>query len=190
MNGTQTHVATSMQASETETKSKTIAGSSIMEAFGALATIALAIVGLAGTWPAILAAVATIVVGAAILMEGGAWGMRRFQMASNRQRTEIQLSQGSVDADFLGGLSAVVLGILSLLGVASTVLLAVAVIAVGATVLLSGRLFIGLAGVVLGILAVVGLVAPVLILVSLLIFGAGLLITGSETATRALTAQS
>ncbi len=182
-----------MQSSATETKSKTIAGSSIMEAFGAFATIALAIVGLAGIWPAILAAVATIVVGAAILMEGGVWGMRPFQTASTNQpyqRTEIQFSQGSVDADFLGGLAAVVLGILSLLGVASTVLLAAAVIALGAAVLLSGRLFIGLAGVVLGILAVVGLVAPVLILVGLLVFGAGLLITGSETATRALTAQT
>jgi hypothetical protein len=189
MNGTQTHVAT-MQSSATETKSKTIAGSSIMEAFGALATIALAIVGLAGIWPAVLAAVATIVVGAAILMEGGVWGMKRSQMAGAYQRTEIQFSQGSVDADFLGGLAAVVLGILSLLGVASTVLLAVAVIAVGATLLLSGRLFIGLAGVVLGILAVVGLSAPVLILVGLLSFGAGLLIAGSEVATRTFTAQT
>src|SRR5690348_13301737 len=43
---------------------------SLMEAIGAIATVALAIVGLAGVFSVTMASIATIVIGAAILIEG------------------------------------------------------------------------------------------------------------------------
>jgi hypothetical protein len=185
MNGTQTHISATHPPME-ETKTKTVVGGSILEAFGAFATIALAIVGLAGIWPPVVAAVATIVIGAAALMEGGTLGLRSSR-TTYEGRTEFQFAQGTFDANYLGGLAAVVLGILALLGIAAPTLLAVAVITLGASLLVSGRIFIGLAGAVLGILAVVGLAAPTLILVGLLTFGAGFLLAGSEMAARTLT---
>ncbi len=74
MNGTtQTH-AIQAQPAQHESALKWAAGGSMMEAVGAIATIALAIVGLAGVFSPTMASIATIVIGAAILLEGGAMG--------------------------------------------------------------------------------------------------------------------
>lgn len=171
-----------------ETHAKAIAGGSLMEAFGAIATVALAIVGLARIWPTTMAAIAAIVVGAATLVEAGAFGLQ-----SSRERShaggEDKLAEGATGVDLLGGLAAVVLGILALLGVASVSLVAIAVLTLGATFTFTGRFSVGLGAVVLGILAVCGLAPATLYLVGLLVLGAGLLLSGSQTAARTLTTQ-
>ena len=180
MNGT--NVITAEHAGE-ESRAKVVAGSSLMEAFGAIATIALAIVGLARIWPMTMAAIATIVVGAASLIEGGALGYR-YSRRTLAAGTQLETSESTCSGDFLGGLAAVVLGILALLGIAPATLVAVAVLALGATFAFSDRFFVGLAAVVLGILAICQLAPETLFLVALLVLGAGLLMTGSRIAFR------
>ena len=164
---------------------KWMAGSSAMAAIVSLAVIALAIVGLAGELSATMAAIATVVTGAAILLEGGALeaGALSFQATTGETR-QAALSQPSAEA--LGGIAGIVLGILALLGVDPATLLSVAVLVFGATLLLSGsafperawfagpadgQLFLGLAVTVLGLLAVIGISQLSLILVGLLILG-------------------
>jgi len=136
MNTTETHA---VHGAPTESTLSGIAGGSIAEGVGAIAAIALAIIGLAGILINDMAAVATIVIGAVILMEGGLAGLayRRLpsQGASERQTRELG---GGVTAEFFGGLAGIVLGILGLFQPMPDTLLAVAVLVFGATLLLGG----------------------------------------------------
>jgi hypothetical protein len=178
-----------------------MAGSSAMAAIVSLAVIALAIVGLAGELSAPLAAIATIVVGAAILIEGGAWeaGALSFQTAAGQTRQAALKEMPSAEA--LGGIAGIVLGILALLGVAPATLLSVAVLVFGGTLLLSGsafperawaagpadgRFLLGLSVTVLGLLAVIGIAQLSLILVGLLVLGVAGLFGGSAKTARAV----
>lgn len=168
-----------------------------MAAIVSVAVIALAIVGLAGELSATMAAIATIVVGAAILIEGGAWqaGALSFQAADIREAALKQVPS----AEGLGGVGGIVLGILALLGVAPATLLSVAVLVFGATLLLSGstfperawfagpadgQLLLGLSVTVLGLLAVIGIAQLSLILVGLLVLGVAGLFGGSAKTAR------
>lgn len=191
---------------------KWVAGGSMVEAIGAFATIALAIVGLAGVLSATLAAIATIVIGASILIEGGAFtaGAATF----NRSEGSTLETSGGASASFLGGVAGIILGILALLGVAWATLVSVAVLVYGASFMLSsisaerfsstvgtqgagaelstagtsGHFIVGVAAVVLGILAVVGLSQLTLVLVGLLCLGAGALFSGSALGVRSASA--
>jgi hypothetical protein len=164
------------------------------EAIAAVAVIALAIVGLAGVFSETLAAIATIVLGAGILVEGGFFASASATVEERR----LAESGSYLSADFLGGIAAVVLGILALLGIYSSTLLAIAVLVLGAAFLLSsgaafdfgGHALGGLAAVVLGILAVVGLDRPALILVALLVLGAMRLFSGAAIGSRAASRRS
>lgn len=186
-----------------ETSLKWVAGGSAVEAIGALATIALAIVGLAGILSSTVAAIATIILGAAILTQGGAFA------AGNLSSGETQFRESGSSASFLGGVAGIVLGILALLGIAAPTLLAVAVIVFGATFFLGsgswamnaqgsvvesgfsgGEIMVGLAGIVLGILAVVGLSQLTLVLVALLCLGASALFGGSAAGARSVSAMN
>lgn len=182
MDGTHAHAVTHQESSDI--KANGIFGSSLLEAFGAIATVALSIVGLAGVFSTTLAATAAVVAGTAALAEGGAFGWRRAGIEA-----EPRLFEGAASADFQGGLATLVLGILALLGIASLTLLSVAVIVLGVTFLLSGRALTGLAAVVLGILAVAGFTPLTLVLVGFLSLGAGLLFAGSENAADATASQ-
>ncbi len=181
---------------------KWVAGGSMTEAAGAFATIALAIVGLAGVFSGTMAAIATVVIGAAILIESGSLGAASVAVRSETGTRTFEMGEGA-SAHFLGGIAALVLGILALLGVASETLLSVAVLALGASLLIGslntqlfigtyqarpfgGMVLIGLAGVVLGILAVIGLDQLTLVLVGLLSFGVGALFSGSALGARSL----
>lgn len=169
---------------------KTITGGAIMESLGAVATIALAIVGLAGAYAPTMAAIAVIVLGAAIWIEGGAFAMSHAEAVGTERRSQAWTE--GVGAEFIGGLAGIVLGILALLGIAPMTLLAVATLALGTTFLLSSGLGIGsgsqivfgLAGAVLGILAVVGLNSLTLVLVALACLGASALFNGASTSAR------
>jgi hypothetical protein len=158
-----------------------------------------------------MAAIATIVIGAAILLEGGAFGAGSF---ASRTATEAAAFEGGVSTMFLGGVAGIVLGILALLGIAQMTLLSVAVLVFGATFLLSGpsvssavyegaaqgttavrevgsagaggHVLVGLAAIVLGILALIGISQLTLILVALLTLGAGALFSGSAVGARSL----
>jgi len=161
---------------------KRMEGGLLGEAIGSIAVIALAIVGLAGVWSTNLAAIATIILAAAILIEGGVL-----------TGTEMLVRRGELaNTDLLAGLAGVVLGILALLGVASGTLISVAVIVFGGCALFSrlaegsfgSRMLVGIAAVVMGILAVVGVSQTPLVLVALLCLGAMELFAGAENATQ------
>jgi hypothetical protein len=165
---------------------KRMAGGVMGEAIASIAVVALAIVGLAGVYSEILAAVAAIVFGAAILIEGGFFASTQTEFAS--QPAE---AGASFSSEFLGGITAVVLGILALLGVYPAPLIAIALLVLGASYLLSGgttdfggHLLGGLAATVLGILAVVGLDRLPLTLVGLLVLGGMALFSGAAWGAR------
>lgn len=180
-----------------------VASGSVTEGIGAIATIILAIIALAGIFANILASVATIVISGVILADSllASAGARHTSQTVTAPR-EIG---GGVTAGFFGGLAGIVLGILSFFRPVPNSLLAVAILVLGGALLLSGgipRLFwavqagpenarnampatasgnlaVGIAVVVLGILAVVGLVPMTLILVGLLCLGTGALFSGA-----------
>jgi hypothetical protein len=185
---------------ETLTRERTSAYGGFADAIGGLVTVVLAIIGLAGVHQGLLVAIAVIVFGVALMIQGGA-----------------MLSESSV---FLAGGAGIVLGILALLGIEAGGLTAIALIVFGAALVLSSnavwhlytlkhaamasgaaesmtgsevlasqmasgsaglQAFAGIAAVVLGILALAGtgVDSVVLILVALLIVGITFVLSGS-----------
>lgn len=124
-------------AHEEKISAATLAGGSSLELIGGGAAAVLAIIALTGTLPFYMTTIATIVIGGALLAHGAAvtarWTdtMRR----AGDDRAEMEIGRG-VGSEFLGGAAAIVLGILALAGVMPLVLLPVAMIVVGGTILL------------------------------------------------------
>jgi hypothetical protein len=114
-----------------------LAGGSFGEAIAGLATVVLAIIGLAGGLPVYMAAIATIVIGVGLVLEGGALAAR-FTNALGTAQTRIDLS-GGMSAEVLGGFTGIILGILSLVGLVPLILTAVSAIVFGAVLVLSCR---------------------------------------------------
>jgi hypothetical protein len=113
-----------------------------MDAIGGIATAVLAIIGLAGWRPELLAGVATIVFGAALLIQGGTLLSEYSQVFT--PGGALQTAAEAVGGDGLAamfpvGIAGIVLGILALLGIASYALTAVSVIAFGAALMLSAQ---------------------------------------------------
>ncbi len=115
----------------------TIAGSGI-EAAGGAAAVVLAILGLVNIAPEDMLPIAAIVVGAALLAQAGllAAGASAIVSRENMGRREQAEFEGGVGAEALAGGAAVVLGILSLLGIEAGVLMSVAAIVLGAGLVL------------------------------------------------------
>ncbi len=114
----------------------------LLDAVGGLATIVLAIVGLAGINPPLLTAIATIVFGVALLIQGGTMLSEYAQIifpSSTTAASGEQFGGNSLSIVFLVGAAGIVLGILGLLGINNTMLTAVAVIAFGASLVLSSN---------------------------------------------------
>ncbi len=97
-------------------------------------------------------------------------------------------------AEFLGGVTGIIMGILALLGIAPLTLLSVAVLVLGATYLFSGlssmasssQGLMGVSALVLGILALIGLSPLVLVLAGLVCLGASALLHGAAIGARVL----
>ena len=158
-------------------------GGTALAMFAGLATIVLAILGLVDILPLYMAGISAIVVGAALLFEGGS---RAAWMAGARERLG-EFAEGGVSTQAIGGIAGIVLGILALMGINPVALLSIAVLTVGASLFAGGwsagssgaKQFIGLASVVLGILSLVGYVPLTLTLVAFLCLGAGSLLSGT-----------
>src|ERR1700732_543089 len=190
------------------------------DAIGGIATIVLAILGLAGLAPAMMIAIATIIFGVALLIQGGTMlsEYARIIFPPGAKAASVDHFGGnSLSAVFLVGAAGIVLGLLALLGINSH-LTSVAVIAFGTALVLSSnsvwhlhvlkhavataesqsqlagseilasemasgsasiQALAGLAAIVLGILAVAGTDVIVLTLVALLALGATLVMSGS-----------
>jgi hypothetical protein len=113
---------------------------SLPELVAGLAVIVLTILGLASVSPAFLVEIATIVFGVGLLLYGS---------ATLSQMSRLFVDNGAADAAagvsggwsivLLSGAAGIVLGILALLGVSSIQLVAIAVIAFGASLLISSN---------------------------------------------------
>ena len=88
---------------------------------GGIATIVLAIIGLSGVKPDILASIATIVFGAALLIQGGAM-LSEFAEMEVTPDAHVATGGGGLSALFLVGVGGIVLGVLALLGVRPPIL--------------------------------------------------------------------
>lgn len=111
-----------------------VSGGSIAEGVGGIAAVVLAILGLAGMIPMTIAAIATIVVGVALLAEGGAIASRYAEILSETSGGKVTNSEfgGGMTAELLGGVAGVALGVLALVGIAPMTLIAVGAIVFGA----------------------------------------------------------
>jgi len=111
----------------------------VVDAIGGVATIILAIVALSGVNQPMLAAIATIVFGAALLIQGGTMLTEYTKMMTplGTGMADEVVGGGGLSALFLVGAAGIVLGVLSLVGIAAHTLTAAAVIAFGSALLLS-----------------------------------------------------
>jgi hypothetical protein len=193
-------------ATTTRERTGTAMGGSVLEALGGIAAVVLACLGLAQIAPMWMAAVSTILVGAALTLEGAAISTRYQEMAVTDRETRDRAQLGSgVTSEVLGGLAGIVLGAIALFDIAPLVLVAVAQIVFGGALMLGsagaarfhremlargtaakvGRaspgieLMVGIAAITLGILALSGFVPLTLSLVSLLVVGLTVLLSGS-----------
>lgn len=117
-----------------------IEGGSSIEALGGLAAIVLAVIGIARFEPFTMGGIATLVIGVALLVQGGAiasrWRSELRRLDGVRyDRNELV---GGISTEVFGGLVGVVLGILVLADVMPAVLLPVAAIVFGGALLLGG----------------------------------------------------
>jgi hypothetical protein len=116
---------------------ETAAYGGLIDALGGIATVVLAIIGLTGVDPAGMAGIATVVLGAALLVQGGSI---LTEYAHILFPAELGMND-SVRADGLSamllvGAGGIVLGVLALLGIATAGLTAIAVIAFGSALIL------------------------------------------------------
>ncbi|MEK4031828.1 hypothetical protein WOC76_01635 [Methylocystis sp. IM3] len=189
-----------------ETRSyKGAAGVGLLDAAAGVATVVLAICGLAGVYPPILTSAAVVVLGVELVARSGMI-ISGISLAARDPNADLALVSeygGGLAALLLAGFGGVTLGILALLGIAPQISAAVAVIAFGVAFVLSngsGSLLLdagsaegaaseesvpaiaGLASLVLGVLALVQMDKMAsslsLILVALLILGAGAMVSG------------
>lgn len=123
----------------TQDRSAEIAGGgSLLEAALGVAVVALSIVALVGWFQPTLVAIAAIVFGVGMLLEGGSIASRyaRVLMSAPSQQMNGADLGGGMTTEFAGGAAAIVLGILSLLGIFPAILLPITAIVVGAALLL------------------------------------------------------
>jgi hypothetical protein len=130
-------VSTAEMGHGKESSLQYVAGGSLVEAIGGLGAVILGIVGLAGVAPQLLASVAALAIGAALLAEGGSLASRYSDLAPDFTGPYGSQEVGTgVTAELVGGMAGVALGILAILGVEPLVLLAVAAIVFGAALLI------------------------------------------------------
>ncbi|MEK4031820.1 hypothetical protein WOC76_01575 [Methylocystis sp. IM3] len=114
----------------------------LIDAIGGIATIVLTIVGLAGVHVQLMVAIATIVFGVALLIQGGTMVSEFAQIvfpSESKADTVDEFGATSLTAVFMGGAAGIVLGVLALLGINPTVLTPIATIVFGTALVLSSN---------------------------------------------------
>jgi len=178
------------------------------EGAAGIAVIVLAVIALAGISSAILASIATIVIGVGLMVQAFNSAAESAKIAHMGAGTDIG---GEVMVDSLCGVTGIVLGILALVGISTAHLVPAALIVFGGALLLGGAIsmrprnlpmvnpgseprivsfqgsaaaggmevLIGIAAIVLGILSLLLVGSGVLVLVGLLAVGAALLLVSA-----------
>ncbi|QGM94933.1 hypothetical protein [Methylocystis rosea] len=124
------------------THDNAVAYGGLIDAIGGVATIVLVICGLVGIAPPMMVAIATIVFGVALLIQGGAMLSEYMQVVfpgGVRTASVEQMGGNSLALVFLVGAAGIVLGVLSLLGISAAILTPVAAIGYGTALLLSSN---------------------------------------------------
>lgn len=98
-------------------KTRTSLGGSAVESIMGAAAVVLAVIGLAGMYPVMLASIAAICVGAALLFEGLALGAHYYD--ENRHNVRGELEVGEIGVEAMAGIAGIVLGILALVDAVS-----------------------------------------------------------------------
>ncbi len=119
--------------------SETAAYGGLVDAIGGIATVVLAIIGLSGVHADVLAPIAVIVFGAALLIQGGAMLSEYTQISLPAGASAEEFGAGGLSSMFLVGVAGIILGILALIGIQTTVLMSVAVIAFGAALVIGSN---------------------------------------------------
>ena len=115
-----------------------VGGGSVVESIGGIGALVLSILGLIGFIPVTMASLAAIAAGGALLIGGGTLASQYTRIFSgSRPRLSHSIIGGGMAMESLAGFAAIVLGLLSLLGIHSPVLLAAAVIVLGCALLLA-----------------------------------------------------
>ena len=112
------------------------------DAIGGIATVVLAIVGLAGIHSEMMVAIATIVFGVALLIEGGTMLSEYAHLIFPPGATATfnpRFGGGSLSAVLMAGVAGIVLGILALLGIRPVALTAIAAITFGSALIFSSN---------------------------------------------------
>lgn len=217
----------------TDKTMKAVAGGSVVEALGGALAMALAILGLLSILPHAMAYIATIAIGGAFLLEGGAVASRakRLFPGENVKSREGASVVSGLGVEFIAGIAGIALGILALMDVVPMTLIPAAVITFGVALLISSttvnrinqhlgfgghrayehepyvpatgattpgthadrpvrtahgivnlaagtQVLVGLAAIALGVLALLDYAPLTLSLVALLVIGASVLLTG------------
>jgi hypothetical protein len=130
------------ERTQATTVTEAAAGGSMAQAVGGLAAVVLAIIGLAteGTSiPFYMMSIATIVLGAAVLVGAAACIGRHAKLLTSAHRggaLSAAGSSGGMTVEFVGGAAAIVLGILAILNIYPVTLAAVAALTLGACLLM------------------------------------------------------
>lgn len=114
----------------------------LVDAAGGIVTIVLAIIALSGVHPTMLLSIATIVFGAALLIQGGTMLSEYTRMifpTDTMSPAEEFGGGGGVAAVFLVAAAGIVLGVLALIGIVPETLVAIAIIAFGGALVLSSN---------------------------------------------------
>jgi hypothetical protein len=112
----------------------------ITEGAAGIAAIVLTILSLAGISTALLTAIAVIVIGVGLMVQGFNTAAEHSRVVVNGASTSAHAAElgGAVMIDFLAGGAGVVLGILGLIGINASYLLPAALIVFGGALLLAG----------------------------------------------------
>jgi hypothetical protein len=115
---------------------KVAAGGSFVEATVGAGAVIMAVLGLASLMPVTMACIATIAIGAALVLEGGSVATRLF-VAIDRGGAEVPGElMGGLGAESLAGLTAVALGFIALLHAEPFTLMDAGLVVIGAALLL------------------------------------------------------
>ncbi len=128
-----------LEVAEEKRSARTVMAGTIAEGIAGGGAVVLSIVGLSHIMPDLMLYIATLAMGAALLLEGGAVSMRFSKLLkethSARLLQETEFGVG-VSAEFLGGVAGIVFGILSLAGIVPMTLIPIAALVFGATLIL------------------------------------------------------
>lgn len=114
-----------------------VRGGSVAEGIAGGVGITLAILGLLNVLPQYLLPIGTIVLGVALLLQGGSIAYRFSNLLNETSKGRFETSELGIGltSEVLGGIAAVILGILTLQHIAPAVLMPVSAIVFGATLI-------------------------------------------------------